>query len=270
MLTCGSIVFMGCFGVASRPGARITVSVVSHGQGDLVAVLLGDLARCHDVAAVILTQNIPEPEIQCPDEIMERIQVIRNVSPLGFAANHNAAFQRCATPFFCILNPDIRLPEDPFSSLLDCFADSRVALAAPAVTNNLGEIEDSARAFPTPLGLFMKIIGVTDGRLVYRLGDQPQRPDWIAGMFLLVRSEVFHSVGGFDAGFHLYYEDVDLCARLRKMGHDLLLCPSTHVIHDARRSSRRNLRYFLWHLSSMSRYFLKHLGRIPKRNVTMT
>jgi len=248
-------------------GTPVTVSVVSHGQGDLVATLLGDLARYPQVGSIVLTQNLPEAEIPVPDEVAARVVVIRNAKPQGFAANHNAAFRHCGTPFFCVLNPDIRMPENPFLVLVACLADPHVALAAPAVLNTRGEIEDSARHFPTPWGLLLKAMGAADGgRLAYCLGDSPYHPDWLAGMFLLMRSEVFRAVDGFDIGFHLYYEDVDLCARLRKGGYDLLLCPLMHVVHDARRASRHNLRYLKWHLSSMARYFIKHIGRLPKRS----
>lgn len=247
--------------------ALVTVSVVSHGQGELVTNLLEDLASCSQVS-VVLTHNLPEPAIRFPEALEVRGRIIQNTIPKGFGANHNAAFRYCTTPFFCVLNPDIHLPEDPFPGLLACLLNPKVALVAPAVLNPRGEIEDSSRDFPTLWGLLLKAMGRTDGRFKYRLDDPPQRPDWMAGMFLLLRSEAFRSLDGFDEGFHLYYEDVDLCARLRKQGWELLLCPTVRVIHDARRASRRKLRYLAWHLSSMSRYFFKHLGRLPRKTQT--
>lgn len=243
--------------------ASVTVSVVSHGHGGLIAALLEDLACCPQVAAVILIHNLPESEIPCPSSLVERVMILRNLRPLGFAANHNAAFQHCTTPFFCILNPDIRLPENPFKELLDCFDNVRVVLVGPAVVNPLGEVEDNARHFPTLWMLLLKALGATDGRHAYCLGDPPQSPDWLAGMFLLVRSDVFREVGGFDAGFYLYYEDVDLGVRLRKAEYELLLCPTAYVVHDARRTSRRDPRFLSWHLASMGRYLRKHWGRLP-------
>lgn len=250
--------------MTGKTDALVTISVVSHGQEELVTNLLGDLASCSQFS-VILTHNLSGAVISIPDSLEARIQVIRNATPKGFGANHNAAFRHCTTPYFCVLNPDIRLSEDPFPKLLACLLDSHVALVAPAVLNTRGEIEDSSRDFPTIWGLLLKAMGGTDGRLKYSLNDPPQRPDWVAGMFLLLRSEAFRSLDGFDEGFHLYYEDVDLCARLRKKGHDLLLCPAVRVVHDARRTSHRDLRYLVWHFSSMSRYFIKHLGRLPNK-----
>lgn len=243
--------------------ASVIVSVVSHGHGGMVAALLEDLARCPQVATVILTHNLPESEIPFPDSLAERIIVLHNSRPLGFAANHNAAFRHCSAPFFCILNPDIRLPENPFRELQSCFGDVRTALVAPAVLNSAGHVEDSARSYPTPWLLLLKTLRITDGSHPYRLGDPLQRPDWLAGMFLLVRSDIFRAVGGFDVGFHLYYEDVDLGARLRKAGYELLLCPTVYAVHDARRTSHRDPRFMSWHLASMVRYLCKHWGRLP-------
>ena len=69
-------------------------------------------------------------------------------------------------------------------------------------------------------------------------------------------SEIFGKLGGFDERYFLYYEDVDLCGRLRLRGHEVVLNPKAQVIHHAQRSSHGNLRYMAWHLRSMARFFL--------------
>jgi GT2 family glycosyltransferase len=72
-------------------------------------------------------------------------------------------------------------------------------------------------------------------------------------MFLAIRSEAFEAIGGFDERYHLYCEDVDLCARLRLAGWQLRQARDAVVVHDARRASRRSLRHLGWHLASMTR-----------------
>ena len=246
--------------VASCP---VTVSVVSHGQGEMVATLLHDLDRCAAVRQVLLTQNIPEPEIDCPESLRPRLVVVRNGRPKGFAANHNQAFRRCETPFFAVVNPDIQLGQDPFPRLIETVMEGNCGLAAPAVRNPEGAIEDSARYFPTPFRLLAKLLKLGDGRHVV-VGDAPVAVDWTAGMFLVFCTETFRDLGGFDEGFFLYYEDVDICVRLWRAGRRVMFHPGVLVIHAAQRASRRQLRYMAWHLSSMARYFTKHLGRLPR------
>jgi N-acetylglucosaminyl-diphospho-decaprenol L-rhamnosyltransferase len=242
---------------SAENSAQVTVSIVSHGHGALVSSLLADLAtHCGPGIAVILTLNIPEYLTVGDGAYPFQLKVIRNEAPKGFGANHNAAFRRAKGRFFCVLNPDIRLPADPFPTLLADLADVHAGVAAPQIRNPDGAIEDSARRFPTLLSILGKLTGPSR-KIEYETSGAPFSPDWVAGMFLLFRAETFRRLGGFDESFFLYYEDVDLCARLRRAGFRIIVDPLAIAIHHARRTSRRNPRYAWWHLSSMSRYFVR-------------
>ena len=73
---------------------------------------------------------------------------------------------------------------------------------------------------------------------------------------MLLRSSTFESIGGFDERYFLYYEDVDLCARLRLLGLEVAQTPGAFVTHHARRASHRDLRYLRLHARSMIKFFL--------------
>ncbi len=73
-------------------------------------------------------------------------------------------------------------------------------------------------------------------------------------MFMLFRSETYRAAGGFDEAYFLYYEDVDLCRRLRAAGKSIVYQPEAEVVHEARRASRRQPRLALHHLKSMLRF----------------
>jgi N-acetylglucosaminyl-diphospho-decaprenol L-rhamnosyltransferase len=242
-------------------GELISISVVSHGQAALVAELFDDLRRHISIGIeVILTLNVEETLPFDPDSFPFPIRTIRNAVPQGFAANHNAAFAVARGSLFCVLNPDIRLTADPFSALADELRRPGVGLAAPLIVDSTGAIEDSARPFPTLASLLCKALGLKPRRY-YQIGDESISPDWVGGMFMLLRPDAFSAVGGFDARYHLYYEDVDLCARLRLAGYDVRLVPRATAVHNARRQSRRDIRYSLWHLRSMTRYLLSDMRR---------
>lgn len=243
----------------------ITASIVSHGHRPFLSTLLSDLKACREVSNVIVTHNVAEAPVETGRPGWQTIIV--NETPKGFSANHNAAFRHVATPYFLIINPDVHLVGNPFPVLLACMGRNNVALTAPAVVNRAGALEDSARLFPLSIDLILKALGRYEGRLHYRLGDPPMPAPWVAGMFMLLRSSDYAAVSGFDERFFLYYEDVDLCARLWHADKKIVLCPSVHVIHDARRASRRNLRHMRWHAASMVRYFLKYPQR-PKVSTT--
>jgi N-acetylglucosaminyl-diphospho-decaprenol L-rhamnosyltransferase len=234
----------------------LSVSIVSHLQGDLVKLLLDDIEKyCKSVSLeVLLTLNHAETlEINVKDYSFP-ISIHLNSAPQGFGANHNRAFFRSLGRTFCIMNPDIRLTHNPFQLLLECLNNESVGLVAPMVLSENGTVEDSARRFPTPLKLLCKALGRCKGN-DYDVNDKIYFPDWVAGMFMLFRREVFAKLGGFDEKYFLYYEDVDLCARMHLAGFKILLCTSIQVIHDARRESHRNFRYFKWHLTSIIKFF---------------
>jgi GT2 family glycosyltransferase len=235
----------------------VSLSIVSHGQGALVAALLGDIAnRVAPPIEVLLTKNVREDLPFPPGGFGFPLRVIENAVPKGFGANHNAAFREARGRRFCVLNPDIRLAADPFPVLNACLeSDATLAASAPVIVSPTGAIEDSARRFPTPGLILRKAIGVA-GPADYRIGAQRVYPDWIAAMFLLFRREAFAAAGGFDERYFMYYEDVDLCARLRLAGFGVAVCPEARAMHDARRESHRRLRYLRWHLASMTRFFL--------------
>src|SRR5437773_5552946 len=226
----------------------ISISIVSHGHAELVTSLLDDLRRYRPTGIeVILTLNIEEALPFDPDSFPFCVKTIRNASPRGFAANHNAAFGASGGNFFCVLNPDIRVHADPFLALVRELGNPTVGAAAPLILDADGAIEDSARPFPTLSSLVGKALGVEPERY-YEIGEESISPDWVGGMFTLLRRDAFAAVGGFDARYHLYYEDVDLCARLRLAGRDIRLVPSASVVHLARRESRRAIRYLRWPL----------------------
>jgi hypothetical protein len=235
----------------------ITVSVVSHAQATLVAALLSDLdAHCAIPLTVILTLNIDEPLLFEPTRFKFPLQVIRNKTARGFGANHNAAFRLAQTDYFCVVNPDVRLSGDPFSPLLEALQGAALGVAAPKVLDPAGNIEDSARKFPTPFSILKRaLFGSQEPD--YTIDTSPIFPDWVGGMFMLLRGEAFRSVGGFDERYFLYYEDVDICWRMQQRGLGAVLVPTVHIIHHAQRRSHRDGRYFFWHVTSMLRFFAR-------------
>jgi N-acetylglucosaminyl-diphospho-decaprenol L-rhamnosyltransferase len=239
---------------------RVTISIVSHGQHALLEQLLLDLDRLRPpaVAKLIVTLNIEEPAPRWVAWPGCAFQLLRNPRPLGFGANHNQAARHCNTEWLAILNPDLRLPADPFAPMLGA-AQARDALLAPQVLDRQGHREDSGRRLLTPAQLVLRACGrgrhVPDGQI-----------DWFAGMFLLLRRQAFESIGGFDSRFFMYVEDADLGLRLRLAGWHTRQIKDAAVLHAAQRASRRHLRPLGWHLASLYRHwtsiaFWRYLGQ---------
>lgn len=240
----------------------VSVSVVSHRQASLVAPLLESLRALQTPIEVLLTVNVPEEHAFHDETGPLPIRVIENQAPKGFAANHNAAFRLSRAEYFCVLNPDLRLAADPFPALIEQLRLQGLGAIGPRVLTPQGTVEDSARPFPTPLTILAKAFGVGPPASPPPATGMGY-PAWIAGMFMLFPRSVYEEAGGFDERYFLYYEDVDLCARLKKLGYRVGYCADVSVIHDARRTSHRDPRYMRWHLASMARFFWRRaMGHI--------
>ena len=240
---------------------KISVSIVVHQQAILAFDLLKDLNYfCGPQVEALLTVNVPETIPFTENSFTFPLSIFRNQKPKGFGANHNAAFKRKPGDYFCIANPDIRLAQDPFRPLMQALENDHIAVAAPRITNAQGHREDNIRRFPTPVSILRKALRVAS-HYEYRNRTKPFRAEWVAGMFMLFKPEAYQEIGGFDERYHLYYEDVDICARLKLAGYHAMACPAATVIHNARRESHQNLRYLKWHLQSMLRFFLSRTYR---------
>jgi GT2 family glycosyltransferase len=232
----------------------VSLSVVSHGQAHLVAQLLGDLERLpRRDFEVVITSNVAE-STAAYEGWSYPVRILTNNVPKGFGANHNAAFAQSRGQFFAVVNPDIRIPLLDLNAVLQPFEQGRVGAVAPLILSPEGEVEDSARHFPTIFRLIRRQLGRQRGP-DYQWGTQPIAVDWVAGMFVMFRPQAFRELNGFDdKRFFMYMEDVDICERLGNQGWSVLLQPRTSVVHAAQRASHRNMKHLRWHIVSAFRY----------------
>lgn len=239
----------------------LSISIVSHDSAEQVGSLLESLAAHEDRSRIqlILTANLGEDLPVVDPSAWGSLVTLRNERPRGFAANHNAAFRHAAHDFFCILNPDVILLEPVFTSLTGRILAGEADVLAPLAVDASGEIQDSFRPLPTPLELIRR--RTVGGKAPCVQGAELIPTDWLAGFFLLMPSRLYAELGGMDERFRLYLEDVDLCTRARLKGCSIRLDPTLRFRHDARRASRDDLRFLLWHLASAVRFFASPVYR---------
>lgn len=235
----------------------VTVSIVSHKQFALVKNLLSDLKKFCDPSylEVIITLNVREAQNIASEDYPFHLVIVQNESVKGFGANHNKAFSIAKGSYFCVLNPDMRFNCDPFRTLCQWCSDKSVGVIAPLVIGGAGNFTDSARRFPTVFSLLYRGL-LRSRKAEYFIDKKPIQPDWIAGMFLLFPSSVFRKISGFDERYFLYFEDVDICARLFLKGFKVVLDPRVNIFHLEQRTSHREPSYLYHHVASMIRFFL--------------
>jgi N-acetylglucosaminyl-diphospho-decaprenol L-rhamnosyltransferase len=246
----------------------ITVSLISHKHGIVVHQLVQELLKCQQISLIILTINVKERVLESiyETEAWPRVKIIKNNQPKGFGANHNAAFKYCNTPFFCVVNPDITLIGNPFEELKRYASKPENGIIAPLAINIEGENEDNARRFISFYSLLKRKLHFGSDMYLISNSEKSFPVDWISGLFMFFSKTAYEKVRGFDERYFMYCEDADLCVRIWQQGLRIILVPKVKVIHDARRSSRHNLKHFFWHLKSMLRFLFRYSGRLRRFN----
>jgi GT2 family glycosyltransferase len=208
----------------------------------------------------------------------EGIRVLENVRPHGFAANANRGIAETSGEYVLVANPDA-VPEPDAVALLGAFAGRhpRCGVAGPQMLYPDGSWQPSRRRFPTVGGTLVRRTPLRTLLRPHRrqtrhylLDERPTEPveaDWMLGAFLLLRRSMLDELGGFDAGFRLYGEDIDLCYRASRAGWERWYVPAAVVHHGYERTTDRRFltRRTLWHWSGILRFVRKHPERLLAR-----
>lgn len=221
---------------------------MSHGQSALVQSLLDSFdkylkSKNHDIYIVVTENDRPEFDVKSK---LFTVTKISNLRKKGFGANHNANFENFESDIFFIVNPDILLHKEfDLDKIVEQLTRDKIDISSPEILNPDGGIEDYKRANLSFLNICKRII----------FKDNIESFDWFAGMFLIVKSEAFTKLRGFDINFFMYVEDCDLSMRARKARMKLGDVEGFSVTHDARRASTKSFRHLKWHVSSLFRYW---------------
>ncbi len=160
-------------------------------------------------------------------------RVIQRTDNAGFGTANNEAMAEVKTPFALLLNPDCDIKHDSLQILMDVLRRYPSAgIVAP----------QSWRANHKPQKCFRPAFYEPRLKKPYQLADGTCSAQWLNGCCLLTRTQAFRDIGGFDENFFLFYEDDDLCLRMRKAGFECLLEPSAKAWHTGGKSSAPSLR----------------------------
>jgi len=201
-----------------------------------------------------------------------QVRLIANERNLGFTRGNNQGLALSRGRYVLFLNPDTEVVGDALATMVHYMDDHPdVGALGPLLRYPDGSVQSSRRRFPT-LGtaLFESTLlelwwpGNPWARR-YRMADWPddveQEVDWVVGACLLARREVLDQVGGFDEGFFMYSEEMDLCRRIKAAGWRVVYLPSAQVIHHEGKSSEQVVPARHIHFqTSKVRYFRKYHG----------
>jgi len=257
-----------------EPSSTLGVVIVNYQTFDLTMQCVASLLA-HDIA---LAQHIVVVDNDSPDGSGERLNrslpagVVRVLSKIngGFGAGVNLGVSALKTDLVLVLNPDTYFLRNNMDSVRRLFDQRpRLGVAGLKLINPDGSLQYSARRFysvpdilarRTPLGKLGLMRRLSRSHLLQRKWrDEPFEADWVMGTGFIVRRTAFEQIGRMDEGYFLYFEEVDLCARMWAHGWRVMAVPQAELVHDHQRSSAAGLFTFSGqtHVRSMLRFFSK-------------
>jgi GT2 family glycosyltransferase len=214
-------------------------------------------------------------EQEFPDALLIKSEV-----NLGFGRANNLGFQSAEGRYVVLLNSDAFLTEGSLARAVTYMdAEPQAGLGGGRLIGRDGAWQPSARMFPTVLSDLIVLSGLAarfpQSRFFGRFDRTWANPmetadvDWVPGAFSILRAEVLATVGQFDPRFFLYYEEVDLCLRIKQKGYSIWYWPDIVIVHIGGESSRQvrslllsrtGAQLTLWRMRSMLLYYRKHHG----------
>jgi len=216
-----------------------SVIIVQYGHPELTrqAVQSLMLHSKHAVDVVVVDNGSPDPGGSSTAGGGDPCRIIRNGKNLGFGAANNIGARATQGDLILFLNSDTVVHGEILPEIEAYFARTpRCGAAGLRLLNTDGTLQNSTGKIPTVWSIW----NTRRRDYLYHAPD-PVRRDWVSGAALVVRRSVFEEVGGFDEGYFMYFEDVDLCARIRAAGHEIHYIPGVSVEHLAGGSQERGM-----------------------------
>jgi len=213
-----------------------------------------------DDSVKIIQNNFPTFKLICSD------------SNLGFGKANNLAVKQSQGKYLLFLNNDTILTENTPKILSDYLTENQdVGAVGSRLTFKDGSYQLSCGRFPNLVIEFIykmrsgldyrwhQIFSIFYDHLYAKFTDV----DWVTGACLMMHRDTFNQLGGFDESFFMYFEDVDLCKRVKDLGLKVVYYPQTTVIHLLGGSAQGGKKSVNTHYrNSQIHYYKKHLGKL--------
>lgn len=191
------------------------------------------------------------------------VSILATGKNLGFGAGHNYIINKLDSKYHAIVNPDIELKEDSFGKIMKFMDDTGYDAVIPRLMGLDGKLQAAYRREITITDMFLRMFvkkGFEGRKAYHTMQDmdysKPFQVPFAQGSFIVIRTELFKRLKGFDDRFFMYMEDADLCKRINKESA-VYYYPGTEVIHRWEKGSHKNRKLLRIHISSMCKYFLK-------------
>ncbi|MCI0531464.1 MAG: glycosyltransferase family 2 protein [candidate division Zixibacteria bacterium] len=257
----------------SKP--MVSIVIVSWNSRKFIEPCLNSILNQNGVSSeiILIDNHSQDGTAEIALRNFPQVKIISNMKNLLYAAACNQGIAVSNADLILLLNPDTELQTDCLERMIRYMkADPGTAALGPQMISPQGKILPSCRSFPGYLTLLWEITGLS--RLFpahpvfgsWRMGDfnfkEFHEVNQPMGSAVLIRKEVLERAGGMDERFPLFFNDVDLCYRIKKSGGRIIFFPEARVVHHVGASTgRRKIAKIYYSHSGFAKYLRKHHSR---------
>ena len=245
----------------------VTGSIVTYNNISTIAKTLETLfgeTKDIDFKLYVLDNGSSDGTPEYIEKNYPDVTVIRSGKNVGFGAGHNIIINQVESKYHAVINPDIVLTQNAVKKMADYMDENPdIGLLSPRICFPDGRDQILGKRNPHLKYLVAsRLRGDEPSKLLkeYAMLDcdlsKPTEIENATGCFMFIRTDVLKSIGGFDDGFFMYFEDADLARRINEISK-CVYYPDAVVNHVWGRDSKRNFKLMLVHINSMLRYFRK-------------
>ncbi len=241
----------------------IAAIVVTYQSGSTIDACLSRLRQAQDVAEIRVVDNGSQDDtleiVQRHASHDPRVRFIGNPDNPGFAAANNQGVADSGSPWLAFINPDLLVEEDTLAALRLRALELGDCLLGVEQVDEHGFADDAVRRRDPDFLAMLRSPG-RGGRLAIPRdpAQAMQHVPALSGALLLMPRALFDRLGGWDAGYRLHAEDLDLCRRVREAGGVVAIANDLRVTHVRGVSSRSRPFFVEWHKHrGLWRYFSK-------------
>jgi GT2 family glycosyltransferase len=216
---------------------ELAIVILNWNGKNFLEKFLPTIIKFSSNAEIIIADN------QSTDDSVEFIQknfpsinIVINESNGGFAKGYNDALAKIKATYYLLLNSDIEVTEGWLTPLLKTIKEENVAACQPKILsfNNKSKFEHAGACggfldknyYPFCRGRILEYTEIDKNQY-----DFEQEIFWASGACMLIKSDLFHQLNGFDEDFFAHMEEIDLCWRIKKLGYNIKVNPNSLVYH---------------------------------------
>lgn len=216
---------------------------------------------------IIVVNNDPEKLKLSLD--VPALKILDICSNVGFSKACNLGAKIAKGKFLYFLNPDTELLDNDIANSLFLLDKHDIGILAPSLITADGKTQPWGSGTEiTPLKTLLTNFFQTKKPYLSESASV-STVDWVSGAAFLIKKDLFEKIGGFDENFFMYFEDVDLCKRVKNTDKKILLLSSSRVLHHGGGSSENNHDQKKIYYASQDHYFKKHFGLIQSKIITI-